>query len=327
MRWSQSSHYVTPLGALRQTRCMREHDVIGADGTRLCAWTHGDGGPPVLISPGLGTIPEAWPSLLDPSSGVTLHSWYHRGTFGSGRPVDPARIGLDDHVADGVAVLGDAGVDRCLVVGWSVGVSVAVQLALQHPQRVSGLLLVAGVPGGVFDSMGGMTGLPDCVRAPLARTVTRTLHAAGPVFDAMVHRLPVTPATVWPLRHSGLMLPAADPEHAATAVQRFARHDWRWYFGLALAVGSREPLDLAALRCPVTVLAGRYDLLADVEHLTRRMAAVPQARLRLVPASHFLPLEAPDVVLDELRMLQHRAVAVDRAVLAAPLTRDSRAGA
>lgn len=308
---------------------MHEHDVAAADGTGLRAWTHGDSGPPVLISPGLGTIPEAWPSLLDASAGVRLHSWYHRGTFGSGRPADPARIALDDHVADGVAVLDDAGVDRCVVVGWSVGVTVAVQLALQHPERVSGLLLVAGVAGAVFGSMGGLSRLPDGVRAPLARSVTRGLHAAGPVFDAVLHRLPVSQATVWPLRHSGFLLPAADPASTATAVQRFVRHDWRWYFGLALAVGSRPPLDVSALHCPVTVLAGRYDVLTDVEHVSRRMASVPQARLRLLPTSHFVPLEAPGVVLDELWLLQHRAEAVDASSdgAPAPLTSGSRPGA
>lgn len=303
---------------------MHEYDVPGGDGTALRAWTHGAEGPPVLISPGLGTIPEAWPSLLDASARVRLHTWYHRGTFGSGRPDDPARVGLDDHVADGIAVLDDAGVDRCVVAGWSVGVTVAVQLALRHPERVSGLLLVAGVPGAVFGSMGGIIGVPDGVRAPLARTVTQGLHAAGPAIDAVLHRLPVTPATVWPLRHSGFMLPAADPEHTATAVDRFVRHDWQWYFGLALAVGSREPLDVSALRCPVTALAGRYDLLTDVEHICRRMAGVPQARLRLLPTSHFIPLEAPATVLDELRLLQHRADAVDASV--DPFTRDTRPG-
>lgn len=307
---------------------MREYDVVGAGGTTVRAWEHGRDGPPVLISPGLGTVPEAWPSLLDREAGVQLHSWYHRGTFGSSRPEDPGRVEVADHVADAVAVLDHAEVGRCVVVGWSVGVTIAVQLALQHPERVSGLLLIAGVPGAVFGSTGGMSRLPDPLRAPLARAVARGLRTAGPVLDAVIHRLPVTPVTVWPLRHSGFMLPAADPVHTARAMRRFARHDWSWYFGLALAVGSGPALDLAGLHCPVTALAGRYDVLTDVGHVTRRLAAVPQARLRVLPTSHFVPLEAPEEVRDELHLLLHRADSLAEALDdAVPLTGDSRAGA
>ncbi|MDQ3887042.1 MAG: alpha/beta hydrolase, partial [Actinomycetota bacterium] len=179
---------------------MREYDVQGAGGVTVRAWEHGHGGPPVLISPGLGTIPEVWPSLLDRAAGVQLHSWYHRGTFGSSRPEGPGHVEVTDHVIDGIAVLDDAGIDRCTVVGWSMGVTVAVRLALQHPERVSGLLLIAGVPGAVFEAMGGMCQLPDPLRAPLVRILARGLRTAGPVLDVVIRRLPVTPATVWLLR-------------------------------------------------------------------------------------------------------------------------------
>jgi 3-oxoadipate enol-lactonase len=89
----------------------------------------------------------------------------------------------------------------------------------------------------------------------------------------------------------------------AAALRKFLTHDWSWYFGLALAACDGLPIDLSELRCPVTVLAGRYDLVTDINHVRRRMASVPHARLRELPTSHFLPLEAPDEVLSELRRL------------------------
>ncbi|MFC5112273.1 alpha/beta fold hydrolase [Kibdelosporangium philippinense] len=100
-------------------------------------------GPPVLLCPGLGTAPEVWPMLLLPDSaveqgGARVLSWYHRGTMGSDRPADESRIELADHVADALAVLDAAGVRRCVVMGWSVGVMVAAELARRHPERVSG---------------------------------------------------------------------------------------------------------------------------------------------------------------------------------------------
>ncbi|MGH3797923.1 MAG: alpha/beta fold hydrolase [Pseudonocardiaceae bacterium] len=300
---------------------MREHEVVAADGMVLRAWRHGRGDCPIL---GVGTIPEMWPSLLGSAANLTVHSWRPRSTgrpgrcllsFGGCRPST-----VDEHVADAVAVLDAAGVQRCVVVGWSVGVDVGAALALQHPDRVAGLVMVAGVPG-------GLTTLPEPIRSPLACTITRALRLAGPVLDAVLPRLPVTPATVWPLRHSRLMLPVADPFDTARAAQRFLQHHWGWFLGLALAVAAGPAQDLRLLRCPVTVLAGRHDVFTDVRRIAARLAGVPQTRLRILPASHFIPLEAPEVVLAELRALQHRATAVEaavRAVTGSPLTSGSR---
>src|SRR3954451_23730582 len=90
---------------------LRYYDVTSADGTRLRAWTNDVEGPTVLLCNGLGTNPFAWPALLDPSCGVRVISWNHRGTGGSDRPADPEAVGVESFVDDAIAVLDDAGVD------------------------------------------------------------------------------------------------------------------------------------------------------------------------------------------------------------------------
>ncbi|MBM7772744.1 pimeloyl-ACP methyl ester carboxylesterase [Actinokineospora baliensis] len=292
---------------------MREHDVWAADGTRLRGWCTESDGPVVLLCPGLGTIPEAWPALVLPSSGVRVVSWYHRGTMGSERPVDATRITLDDHVADAVAVLDAAGVRRCVVMGWSVGVMVATEVARRYPERVSGLLLAAGVPGDPFGGVLGVLGIPAAVRRPLAIGAAMAVRAAGPLVDAVVHRVPVNRVTAALVQHSGFMLPGADPADVARAVRRFLGHDWRWYVTLALALADVPPQDLVGITCPVTVLLARYDLIADPKLAAKSVARLPQARVRVVPTSHFLPLEAPEVIAEELQLLVDRVTVVERA--------------
>src|SRR5262249_53832258 len=160
-------------------------------------------------------------------------------------------------------------------------------LALRHPDRVAGLLLMAGVPG-------GLTWLPEPIRGPLAGALTQGLRLAGPVLgpllDTVLPWLPVTPATVWPLRHSRLIMPAADPSDTARAASCLLRLHWDWLVRLALAVAASPVPDLRGLRCPVTVLAGRHDVFTDVRQVTAALAGVPQARLRILAASHFIPL-------------------------------------
>src|SRR4051812_44493164 len=103
----------------------RFYDVVSADGTRIRAWTNDADGPTVLLCNGLGTNPWAWPALLRRGCGVRVLSWQHRGTGGSERPADPDLVDVPAFVEDALAVLDDAGVDTCPVVGWSLGVNTA----------------------------------------------------------------------------------------------------------------------------------------------------------------------------------------------------------
>jgi pimeloyl-ACP methyl ester carboxylesterase len=292
---------------------VREHDVSGADGTRLRVWRAGRSGPAVLLCPGLGTMPEAWPVLHRTDPGVRLHSWYHRGTFGSARPADPRRITPADHLADALAVLDDAGVERAVLMGWSVGVTTAVELARQHPERVRGLLLVAGPPGDVFGGMLGGLGLPVWLRRALLTQAGQVLALAGPLLNPVLHRVPVTALAADLVRHSGFLRPDGPTEDVVALGRRFLRNDWGWYGRLAGAFAGTPALDLAGIGCPVTMLTGRYDLLAEAGHARRPLAALPQARVRILPTSHFLPLEAPETLLAELRLVLARADAVDAA--------------
>jgi pimeloyl-ACP methyl ester carboxylesterase len=285
---------------------MREHDVISWDGTKIRTWQAPGEGPPVLLCPGVGSGPESWPSLTDRGG---LLGWYMRGTMGSDRPVDERNISLDDHVSDALAVLDEAGIERCVVMGWSMGVTIAVELALRHPERVAGLLLVAGAPGDSFDAM--LPLVPGNVRRLVGLTSAKLLQQAGPVLDRVLHRVPVTDATTFLLRHSGVIKPSSDPKAVSLAVSRFLQHDWRWYFTLALALGETPRQDLTPIVCPVTLLAGRDDLLATTESMSGPVGALPQARLRVLPCSHYLPLEAPEEVAAELDLLLDRVRSVD----------------
>ena len=145
-----------------------------ADGTSIAGWRSGEHGVPVVVSNGLGTPPASWPCLTRPGSGVRAVTYYYRGTGESARPRDPARIRVEDHLADLLALMDHERIDRAVVASWSVGVNVAFELARRHPDRVAGMLVVAGVPGGTFRSMFGPVGVPTFLRS----TVTETLASA-----------------------------------------------------------------------------------------------------------------------------------------------------
>jgi proline iminopeptidase len=50
---------------------------------------------------------------------------------------------MNDHVQDLMALLDQYQIDRCLLLGWSLGGILALELALTQPHRFSGLILIA----------------------------------------------------------------------------------------------------------------------------------------------------------------------------------------
>jgi pimeloyl-ACP methyl ester carboxylesterase len=260
----------------------------------------------VLLCNGLGTPPQAWPGVVARDSGFRVVTWYQRGLGGSQRPSDPARVRVEDHADDARAVLDAFGMDSALVVGWSLGVNVAFELALTDPHRVSGVLGVAGVPGGSFEALFGPQGVPRPLRAPLGRTSSRLLPVIGPLLPVLVGSLPPLGGLVSADAVRGPAREAAHLGSLLTVLREFSRHDWSWFRHLAVAVADHAPLDVARVSCPATLLAGRYDSLVDVRDVRAAAAALPDARFRELLGTHFLPLQYPEVMVEELRRLAAR---------------------
>jgi pimeloyl-ACP methyl ester carboxylesterase len=293
---------------IRQTLAMlRFYPVTSADGTRLEAWTNDADGPTVLLCNGLATNPHAWPALLADDCDVHVISWNHRGVGGSARPDDPRRVGIDAFVEDALAVLDDAGVDACVVAGWSIGVNTQFELAVRHPERVTGLFAVAGVPGGTFASMGAPLFIPRPFRRPIARGVTRTLGTLSPALSPMTTRINPNRLALWLLQHSGLMFPGADPDVLRQAVSTYLDTPLDWGMHLARYADEHSRVSLRNIRVPTSFVAGKYDLLASAHDMRTAADRIPDAEYVVLRGSHFIQLEHPDVVHQHLRDLIARA--------------------
>lgn len=275
---------------------LRFYPVTAYDGTELEAWTNDVDGPTVLLCNGLGTNPYAWPALLDPDCGVRVISWNHRGTGGSGRPADPSHVGIEAFVEDALAVLDDAGIDSCPVMGWSMGVNTAFELAYLHPDRVSGLFAVAGVPGGTFSSMLAPLGVPRFVRAAITVNAARLMRTVGRPVSVLARNLPIGPKAVALISHSGFMLPVADVDLTAETIREMLRTPVDWYMHLAVETSKHVRVSLRDIDVPTTFVAGRWDLLASAEDMRTASERIAGAEYVEFDASHFVAMEKPTEV-------------------------------
>jgi pimeloyl-ACP methyl ester carboxylesterase len=183
-----------------------------------------------------------------------------------------------------------------VLVGWSMGVNTAFELAVRHPERVAGLFAVAGVPGDTFATMLGPLRLPRPVARTVAVGVARVLRQAGPLLTPLTSRLPVGRRTVDVLSHSGFMLPVADPELARRAVAAFLTTPVEWYFHVALHTARHPRVPLSGIEVPAVFVAGTWDLLAGARHVAQAAERMQDASYVELHGSHFLQMEHPEQV-------------------------------
>ena len=272
---------------------LRYYTVTSWDGTELEAWTNDVDGPLVLLCNGLGTNPYIWPALLDPECGVRVVSWNHRGTGASQRPKDTTHVGIEAFAEDALAVMDDTGADACVLMGWSMGVNTMFEVVVNHPERVTGLFAVGGVPGETFASMGAPLFIPRLFRKPLSVNVARLLKLLGRPVSAVTSRLPMGPVSLEVLTHSGFMLPVADKDLSRRAVLEFLTTPTDWYMHLALHSSLHGRVSLRDIDVPTSFVAGTYDVLASAHDMRTAAERIDGATYALLPGTHFLPMEKP----------------------------------
>lgn len=292
----------------------RNFEFVGKDGTQLVGWTNDVEGPPVLVCNGLGTPAEAWPRLLEPTAGYHVAGWNHRGAFGSQRPADPSRITVADFVDDAECLMDYMGWDKAVFLGWSIGVNVSFEMARAHPDRVLGIVAVAGVPGGTFDAGFGPLLMPKPLRRPVAIGVTRTGRLLGKPLTALARRVPKDRQFADFLRWSGFMMPYARTEDALPWLQAFLEHDFEWYFTLMMAAAKHEALDPSFVQCPVTVVAGGFDVLTSMRDVAAFAEQIPHADLHVLHGTHMLPIEFPDDIVTFVGDVYDQARAVENSI-------------
>src|SRR5687767_14332895 len=129
--------------------CMR----VELNGAELCVDTIGDPShPPVLLIMGGAGSMDRWEEPFCErlaAAGRFVIRYDHRDTGRSTcyPPGEPGYSG-DDLAADALAILDRLGVERAHLAGISMGGGIVQRIAIEHPERVSGVTLMSTSPAG-----------------------------------------------------------------------------------------------------------------------------------------------------------------------------------
>ncbi len=271
--------------------------IESRDGARLAVHSVGHGPLTAVIANGIGGTLLAWKPLIDALEGrVRFVSWDYRGLYDSG-PVPADRLGVEHHVADLQAVLDAEGIDVAVLMGWSMGVQVVLQAACDLPDRVSGLVLLNGTYGRIFDTafekLGGRRLLP---------ALNRLAVAAAPVLPHVVRLAASQPLLLVALERAGLVDPRLDKAIFTSIAQGFQRLDFATYHRMLgeLAKHDVGP-HLARIDVPTLVVAGGRDLMTPQKVVDTILDRVPNSRAVRVPmGTHYSLIEYPEAVVPEV---------------------------
>jgi pimeloyl-ACP methyl ester carboxylesterase len=157
------------------------------NGLEMYYEVHGDGTPLLLLHGGSGSIPEKWLPLFSPHFRVVAPEQMGHGRTGDlvGRAFH-----YHDMAEDTVELIRRLGVDRAVVVGYSDGGIIGLDIAIHHPELVSKLAVTGA--NARFDGYTAETrsGRPTSTpRASLFRTRTRvslpTARSTGRSFSGV----------------------------------------------------------------------------------------------------------------------------------------------
>lgn len=228
--------------------------------------------PALILSNSLGTTLEMWDPQVSPfSHNHRLIRYDTRGHGGS--PVTAGPYSFDDLGRDALAVLDALDIDEALFCGISMGGHTGLWLGIHAGSRFRAIAVCnsaakIGAQQAWNDRaaavrQGGAVTMQSLADSAPGRWFTESFAQANP---ALVER-----AQGW--------LAGIPPEGYAACCDALATSDLRGGLG--------------AIATPTLLLAGLSDPVTTVADAQAMQAAIPEARLATVPASHLSNLEAP----------------------------------
>ena len=248
--------------------------------------------PTLLLSNGLGGNLQTWRHLVAAlGDHYRILSWDYRGLYGSelkGDQRDAVSLDVDAHAADAEAVLAHAGVDRAVLVGWSMGVQLNFELARRRPGLAKAIIAMSGGYGQT---------LSRTIAGPWGeRAIRPGLDVFRALMDALGPRLGRRGR--W-LIHGAktlrLVHPNVDVEVFNDLLVDYMNLDFEAYTQILAALGDHNAeAVLPTLQCPVLIIAGDRDPMTP-DSLSSYMArTIPDSELMVVPGgTHYVPVEFP----------------------------------
>lgn len=275
---------VRPLEGLQPPRALAGDDTAfltlpfdGTDGIDVHYRAAGTGDPVFVLLHGFASSLYTWDEVFDYFAGRGRAFAYDRAPFGlSERLVDGDWSGPNPYTPDAALrqlndLLDAQGIDRAILVGNSAGGTVALRMALAHPERVAGLILTSPA---VYAGGGAPGFVQPLLRTPqlqrMGPLVSRSFLGSGTSLEQQAYHDPTTIT------------------EAQRAKSRLGLQVEKWDEALWAFTTASQSSDLAQrldeVTMPVLVVTGDDDRIVPTEQSIRLAGELPNGTLTVIEA-------------------------------------------
>ena len=249
------------------------------DGIRFCYRESGSG-IPFVFQHGLGADASQTFELVQPPRGFRLLTFDCRG-HGETRPLGPEeRISIEQFTDDLRAFLDYLRIERAVIGGISMGAAIALRFALEHPERVLGLVLsrAAWLDQRRNDNLQVFSTLAESIRKHGAEEGARRYQTTEAYQEVLKVSADAAASLLLQFAHPRAEETVAKLERIPGYVPKHSREDWR------------------RIRVPTLVLANQQDPVHPFDFGQALAETIPGAQLiELTPKSVSKEQHAADV--------------------------------
>lgn len=281
-------------------RAESERFLERSDGATVCVQAWGErGAPTILILDGIGCAGWAFRKILPVlRNDFRILLMHYRGHGRSPNPPRPWHLGLDVFADDAEATLQSEGADQAVVLGFSMGFQVALELYKRHRPRVAGMISIAGPSGRAVAQFQGTDIIGHAL--PFLRAATR--HASDLTVRLWKTLLPHPTLRRFGMQ-SQLNLDRIDVEDIDFYLSQMSKMSPELFLELLQQAARHSSEDIMPrVRVPSLIMAGGKDTFIPLSTMREVAFSIPGAQWVVIPeASHALPAEYPEDVAEHIR--------------------------
>jgi pimeloyl-ACP methyl ester carboxylesterase len=274
------------------------------DGQELFFCEEGEGKPDLVFVYGIGCSTLHWTYTIDYFSRTHRCLWFdYRGHQNSRAPSKPELLTVETFADDLLDFLSFADAKDAIVLGHSMGVSVALEAAHKDPYRMKALVLANGTPRPPLETMLGGNYLEP------AFSLYSKLESLRPDLGLKLWRMQkaskLVPLALSVLGFNRMAGNISDIEQYARNMADADPHVFRQLMEAYQTYDATAWIHEVVL--PTLVISGAQDLITPPKLQKLIAQLMPNADLVSIPGgSHCVPLDMPEVTIQEIETFLDR---------------------